>query len=806
MALRETTIELDVLVDADPLRDLNNQINDIANNMQNMGNISASVNQDITHHFQNHGNNLSNMGNNLNGVGQGYGNLTQVTNHYYDTTNNHINNTNHNLFTTNNHIDNITNNMNQMNDSSNNYHNNANSHMGNHLNNLNHMSHLYSNLDDHAMAMLMNMHHGWSMSSQNMAPFLGNLIQAQHGFFQLAQGMHNFSGTNSQFMSQVDDLALALKAAQDAMINNNLHARQMFLQNIGLMRNMTTQASRISSEYRRMGNPFYNINQGGLAVANSLNRMANRGTAASLALARLGPTASMLALRNMTQMITQGLMRFQMVAIGAALASFILYKALHKASMENKEYANSFNTMVGNLRKAVQPMVDAFTAVMIPVYNFINALALLVIQFNEAHPLLAKIIQGIVMLIPALTLLLSPLAIGIGLFAGFHAAFASLWPIIGPVVTGLAAMSATVWLVAAAIVALVAGVVIMYNKFGWFRDFVNGVWASIKNAATVAWNFILNNVIIPVMNAMSAFFTTKLAQIKLFWALHGTEIMNIVKVYLAVIKGYITANMAVIKGVFQAVWPILSGIVKIAWAQMRIVISTAINLILGIIRVGMALLQGDWKGAWEAIKGTARAIWSDIRIIISSIDLFEIGRKIIEGLARGITSAVDGVVSAAKGVWNAIKGVFSGKSVSVPVSVKTNGGPVPQGVAPVAAKVGLGRVPYDGFAATLHKDEAVLTAKQSNTLRNAGMLKGEGLGPSLNMNASDSETSSVNSSDMPVSSSVTSNRSNSSLVFNPTFNFVGSEKDNKNVKQQFDDMKDEMFSYLTSMYDPGVDY
>nr|WP_206774643.1 tail length tape measure protein [Bacillus cereus group sp. N8] len=39
-------------------------------------------------------------------------------------------------------------------------------------------------------------------------------------------------------------------------------------------------------------------------------------------------------------------------------------------------------------------MRDVFAAVMIPIYNFISAIADLIIKFNEAHPVLARFIKG----------------------------------------------------------------------------------------------------------------------------------------------------------------------------------------------------------------------------------------------------------------------------------------------------------------------------------------------------------------------------------------------------------------------------
>ena len=47
---------------------------------------------------------------------------------------------------------------------------------------------------------------------------------------------------------------------------------------------------------------------------------------------------------------------------------------------------------------------------------------------------------------------------------------------------------------------------------------------------------------------------------------------------------------------------------------------------------------------------------------------------------------------------------------------------------------GLARVPFNSYMAELHEDEAVLTARQSNALRSAGILKENGDGtPTVNM-------------------------------------------------------------------------
>ncbi|MET4562176.1 hypothetical protein ABIA69_003362 [Lysinibacillus parviboronicapiens] len=79
---------------------------------------------------------------------------------------------------------------------------------------------------------------------------------------------------------------------------------------------------------------------------------------------------------------------------------------------------------------------------------------------------------------------------------------------------------------------------------------------------------------------------------------------------------------------------------------------------------------------------------------------------------------------------------------------------------------GLERVPYDGYVAELHKDEAVLTASQSNTLRRSGILSQGGSGtPELNLDNNASVTSTM---PQPLSSgnNTTNNTGGNQFIFN----------------------------------------
>lgn len=509
----------------------------------------------------------------------------------------------------------------------------------------------YQGTSNEARRMSSEMRTAFAKQSAGMRSLQDELIKAEYGYFKLAQSAKTYTGTNQQFMVEVAKMGAAHKKATDNMLKNNELMKISMIQTAGQMLNMSTQAEKISANYDGMKNPLLQINKGGLAVADSLNKMANAGNASVLALKMLGPTANMKELNDMTRMITQGMMRFQMVAIGAAMTSALVYSALHKGAMDTvKGYEESFGRMKATIREALQPMVDVFGAVMMKIYEFITAIAQMVIRFNEAHPVLAKIIQGIMMLIPALTLLLSPLAVGIGLFGGLAAAWASLWPMIAPIVTGLAAMSATVWIVAAAIVGLTAGIIYLWNTNEGFRNAVIASWNAIKAAAIAAWGFI-SPYINQAITAVSTFVKAKLDQIKAFWDANGQQVIQALTNIWSVIKGIFSAAMAVIIPILGVAWEIIKAVVISTWNAIKSIINGALNVIQGIIKVFAGIFTGDFSKIWEGVKQIFKGA---LQILWGWINLYFIGKFL--GPLKGFASSAKGIIT---GAWNVIKGIFT---------------------------------------------------------------------------------------------------------------------------------------------------
>ncbi|MEN1938979.1 tail length tape measure protein [Paenibacillus sp. 102] len=619
---------------------------------------------------------------------------------------------------------------------------------------------LYNSMSEQQRMMADEMKEAYKEQAQEMLKYQGKMMEVEHGYFRLAQSAKDYRGSTADFMEEVKRLGAEQKKLNEQMLEANEMAKLSIMQTAGAMMNMSTQASKISTNYDRMGNPLLMINKGGLAAADALNKLANAGDASVLALKMLGPTANMKQLQDMINMITQGIMRFQMVALAAAATSALLYASLFKAAkgpdpsevykqqeealtayrdavkqrtseiMEAwnlfeevqmkktsgqkltknleeqvgilgrwkdnlasiaqragtefsnylaqmgpqsaeevkaisqmtdeeltkyvglwkekmrlaKEQANTelaalkeetdkkikelqdsltplglaWERMKGAFVTAIQPMVDAFGMLMTPIVNFAAKFFELVTLFNQAHPTIALIIQAIIMLVPALTLILSPLAIGIGLWNGMLAAWSSIWMLISPLVTGLMAMSGTVWLVSAAIVGLVAGLIYLWNTSEGFRNAVILGWQMIQTTAITVWNFILYSVLVPIWTAMTTYFQQILLQIQTWWTENGTMIMQAAQNVWNFVLSVIQTVMPIIVSIMQVLWPIIKEIVIGTWEAIKSVIQGALNIILGIVNFFAALFTGNWSKVWESVKqiwnGALELLWGWLQL------------------------------------------------------------------------------------------------------------------------------------------------------------------------------------------------
>ncbi len=506
----------------------------------------------------------------------------------------------------------------------------------------------YQGMSDEARAMSQEMQNAFREQANEMRRYKDDLIKSEYAYYKLAKSSGTYTKSNKQFMDQLRKTGEEHKRATDNMIKNNELAKASYFKTVGQMLSRSTQASKIAAEYSRMGNPLYQVNRAALGVADGLNKIAMQGSPAALALQKLGPNANMKELQEMTQMISQGMMRMTQVAMGAAITSALLYSSLHKAAMKSVSgYEEAFNRMGKAVRKAFEPMVQVFGEVMKKVYEFVTVVADLVSEFNEAHPVMAKVIQGFLMLIPALMLILAPLAAGIGLLAGYKLAMFAVWQVVGPLITGLAAMSGTVYIVAAAIVAMVTAFKNVYKENERFAKAIDSLREKLGGGFMTVLKAVLKAVQTVFSGLVKAF--TVVFEVIFNVVTKVVEFADVLReanplVY-SIIKG-----LLLLGGAVGAVMVAMSSPALMAFLTAFVSTVGVIPLIIaGLVALGVgltALYQNNEKfasavnAAWTKIKAKAQEVFGFLVPFLTPI--VNKVKELFKQISAGVMAALSG--------------------------------------------------------------------------------------------------------------------------------------------------------------------
>ena len=234
-------------------------------------------------------------------------------------------------------------------------------------------------------------------------------------------------------------------------------------------------------------------------------------------------------------------------------------------------------------------------------------------------------------------------------------------------------------LIIAAIAAVIAIVVTLYNKCEWFREKVDAIieavkgylsafWEKAKEVFQKVWGIVQEvwgqiqpylaaawQAIISAVSAVVTFFQTNiLPGIKAVWSsICGVfaAAWELIKAVWEKVQPFFLAIWEAIKSIFEVVAPIIGGFFKIAWAVVQAVWSVAAAWftlvwegIKAVFSVVGAVLGGFFTTAWEIIK----AVWNTVAAYFQAV--FDT----IAGIFSFVAAVLSGDFSAA---WEAIKGI-----------------------------------------------------------------------------------------------------------------------------------------------------
>lgn len=227
--------------------------------------------------------------------------------------------------------------------------------------------------------------------------------------------------------------------------------------------------------------------------------------------------------------------------------------------------------------------------------------------------------------------------------------------------------------------ALVAAFLYLWNTSEEFRNFWIGVWDAVKAAVQPLADWVMANVITPLVSKFQEFQTlfaglwdAIVANVTSAWE----QIAPIVQAGMQVIQSIIGAVMPVIQAAWDGAWGLISSVFTAIWENISNTVNTVMGVIQGIIQVVTGIISGDWDAVWSGIKqifesivnGILQAganVFNALTSIISSVltGIFNVWASIWNGIFSVVSSIWNAitstVVGAAQGIWNNITSTFN---------------------------------------------------------------------------------------------------------------------------------------------------
>ena len=229
--------------------------------------------------------------------------------------------------------------------------------------------------------------------------------------------------------------------------------------------------------------------------------------------------------------------------------------------------------------------------------------------------------------------------------AGFLLAKGALLPLISSVWSFTAALLANpiTWIVIG-IIALIAALVLLYNKCEWFRNVVNAIIDFFKEKLGAALEVVtsifsgIGNVIGSVMDAAKATVSQNLDNMRTAYETHGGGI-----------RGAAAAAIEGVKGIYTAGFTFLDNLTGGKLTAIKDKFVSVVSNIAAGIRERFVAVTTAFSNGITAIKNTitGAVTW-----------FFESGKRVVSTFANGIKSAFTGAVDAVKGGLQKIRNML----------------------------------------------------------------------------------------------------------------------------------------------------
>jgi len=325
------------------------------------------------------------------------------------------------------------------------------------------------------------------------------------------------------------------------------------------------------------------------------------------------------------------------------------------------------------LKSALEELAISFGQLLIPALREVVQWLQGLIGFLNSLP---EGVKKTIMVIALVAAALGPVLIIVGKVISAIGTIMTIVPKVAGVINvvkgAFAALNATmlanpIVLIIAAIAALVAAFIYLWNNCDGFRQFWIDLWENIKQIAVAVWEGLktfftaawqaISTTAQTIWNGIKNFFSALWEGIKTIFTTVLNVIKTIVTTYFNVYKTIITTVFNAIKTVITTILNAIKTAITTVWNTIKTVFTTVLNTIKSVV-------SGAFNAMWTGIKNTISGIVNTIKTGFNNAvnfiknlasSAFSWGADIIEGIVNGIKSCIGKVKDAVCSVADTIK-------------------------------------------------------------------------------------------------------------------------------------------------------
>ncbi|MFX0111995.1 hypothetical protein [Bacillus pumilus] len=207
------------------------------------------------------------------------------------------------------------------------------------------------------------------------------------------------------------------------------------------------------------------------------------------------------------------------------------------------------------------------------------------------------------------------------------------------------------------------------SVWGGIKGFITGVWNGIKKAATTIWNGIktyfttvfkiYKTIFTTVWNTIKKVVTTVWNGLKNTASSVWNGIKSFFSTVLGGIKNFFVNNWNKIKSTTTTVFNTVKTFIGSVWNKIKSTVSNVVGGIWKAVSGKFNDIKNTVGSKMNDVKSKIKSIWDKVMAFFKGINLYNIGKNIIQGLVRGVGGMASSLYKKATDIVNNVKNTFT---------------------------------------------------------------------------------------------------------------------------------------------------